>query len=202
MCVSVCRRADIRTCVGHSDFMTPLFPSPVVSVWFIQWQTQSQTITLASNDSAVSLEEVKEEIQGGWKLMNNVGWERLKTQNNTREEVGTLHNFPLTYTGLISTVLGASVVLLWHLHLRDIGKQWGYDAENHTNTHRWGRARMEYKNNGQINRILESMSESSMIFFLGEIALWAAQSSSEWNKVDDLFHMVGISWNAWNIYSQ
>lgn len=44
--------------------------------------------------------------------MNNVGWERLKTQNNTREEVGTLYNFLLTYTGLISSVLGASVVLL------------------------------------------------------------------------------------------
>lgn len=33
-------------------------------------------------------------------------------------------------------------------------------------------------------------------FFLGEIALWAAQRSSEWNKVDDLLHMVGMSWNA------
>lgn len=197
MCVSVRRRADIRTCVGHSDFMTPLFPSPVVSEWFIQWQTQSQTITSACNDSAVSLEEVKEEIQGGWKLMNNVGWERLKTQNNTREEVGTLHNFPLTYTGLISAVLGASVVLLWHLHLRDIRKQWGYDADSHTNTDRWGRVHMEYKNNRQINQILESMWESFMIFLRGgncPVGSW------EWKRVDALLHVVGISWNAWNIY--
>lgn len=44
--------------------------------------------------------------------MNNVGWERLKTQNNTKEVVGTLYSFPLTYTGLISAVLGTSVVLL------------------------------------------------------------------------------------------
>lgn len=29
--VLVCGRADIRTCAGHFDFTTPLFPSPIVS---------------------------------------------------------------------------------------------------------------------------------------------------------------------------
>lgn len=198
MCVSVRRRADIRTCVGHSDFMTPLFPSPVVSQWFIQWQTQSQTITSACNDSAVSLEEVKEEIQGGWKLMNNVGWERLKTQNNTREEVGTLYNFPLTYTGLISSVLGDSVVLLWQLHLRDIRKQWGYDAENHINTD----TQVGKSPHGVQKRQTNKSDPGVHVGIIPAFFSWrnCPVGSSEWKRVDDLLHMVGMSWNVWNIY--
>ena len=60
-CVSVRGRADIRS---HFDFMAPLFLSPVVSVWFIQWQMQSRWIGLACNDLSCRWERVERKVKG------------------------------------------------------------------------------------------------------------------------------------------
>lgn len=139
-CVSACRRADIRTCVGHSDFTSLLFPSPVVSAWFIQGQTQSETITLAWKDLAVLLEEVKGESRGGGKKMNNVRWGVEDTKQYQGSSGHAPKRLPLTYAGLISAFLAASVILFRHLQLRHIRKGWGDDTGNETALTQMGEA--------------------------------------------------------------
>lgn len=130
------RHVDICTCVGHSDFMTPfLLPSPVVSGWFIQRHMQSQTIRVACNDSVMLLEEVKEDSQ----RQEEDEWGGVGRHKTVFGTVGMLKPFPLTYTGLISALLAASVVLLGHLQLRHIRNVRKQRVKLSANVERWER---------------------------------------------------------------
>lgn len=112
-CVDICTRAS------HFDFMTLLFPSPVVSGWFIQWQMQSLWTGLACNDLSCHWKRLERKVRGGGRRRENED-----TKKTAREELGRAQPFS-TYTGLIRALLTASVILLRHLQLRHIGKIWG-----------------------------------------------------------------------------
>lgn len=157
--------------------MTPLFPSPVVSEWFIQGQTQSQTITLVCNRSVASLEEVKEKSRGGWKKMDKLGWGVENTERHQGSSGHAPKRSPLTYAGLISAFLTASVILLRHLQLRHMRRRWACDR---VQTQR-----------GSI-RPLSLFGNNQVLFFFK-----SPVGGLEWRRVDDLMQTVGMSWNIW-----
>lgn len=191
MCVSVCRRADVRTCVGHSHSMIPLFPSPVVSEWLIQRQAQSQTITSAWNDSTVSLGEVNEEKsrrEGGRRWIT-LGGGGLKTQNNIREAVGTLKCPPpwLTLVWLaLSSLPLSSCFTISSCNTTENGEE-----ESKAEPTQAERQTHQAKGAGS-EEASPSSPRGNHQWFSVVVKLPRGRL-----RVTELLHMVGMSWEMW-----
>lgn len=199
--MSACRRADICTCVGHSDLMTPLFPSPLVSEWLIQGQTQSQTITLACNDSAMLLEEVKRKVREDGRRWIMWGGE-LKAQNNIREAVGTLQNFSLWLTLVwlaLSSLPLSSCFDISSCGTLEKGEDTIQRIKLSANTDGRGCTAISQQR-GSLRPLSPFGNNQGWFFFFFFFWLNYPVGASEWRGVDDLMHMVRISWNIWTYF--